>query len=440
MQSGPDRYQFHDLLRAYAADQVQHLEEAENRDAALARLFDWYLHTADSAAAILYPQWARIQLEPTFSDMTPLPIANYDEALRWYEAEQENIAAVTRTAVDRRIDQVAWKLPAVLRQIYLDRNPPGDWLAIGEIGLEAARRAGERYGEALILEALGRATRSSGRLMEALDFHSAAISIWGDLGDQYGRARSLNNLALTDIAMRRYGEAHAQLALAWDLSTGIGDRRHVGIVAMNQGRVLLLQQDFRRSLEVLQGTLPVLHAHGHKLHESACLIYIAEAESALGRSAEALNVAEEALKLVRQLDNKPFEAQHLMKYARIQRANDQHSDALVSYQRSATIHRDLGDRNHEASALDGTGETYQEIGQSDLAIDFHRQAVAILRESGERWMLARALDNLAAVLERTRDTAAAETAWREALILIADFPDPRAAELRASIEGKINAP
>ncbi|MDV7215692.1 ATP-binding protein [Streptomyces prunicolor] len=40
---GHDRYQFHDLLRAYAVDQTQREESPENRRAALERVLGWYL-------------------------------------------------------------------------------------------------------------------------------------------------------------------------------------------------------------------------------------------------------------------------------------------------------------------------------------------------------------------------------------------------------------
>jgi tetratricopeptide (TPR) repeat protein len=437
-QSGPDRYQFHDLLRAYAAAQAQQLEQPDARDAARARLFDWYLHTADSVAAIMYPQWAQIQLAPISPGAVALPIANYEEARGWYDAEQESIVAVTRDAAARGMDQVAWQLPAVLRQIYADRNPASDWFTIGGIGLDAARRAGERYGEALILEALGRAARHSGRLADAVSIHEAAMSIWRDLGDRNGKARSINNLGLTYVAMRRFDEASTQFAAALGLATEIGDGRHSGIAAMNLGWVFGLQRDFPRSLELLRRALPVLRENSHRLHESSCLIYVAEAELQLGSPTEALNTAEAALEITRELGNKVFEARHLIEYARIQRASNEYAGALASYQQSASLYRGVGDRNQEAAALDGAGETYRESGQPELAAAFHRQAAAILRESGGRWELAVALDNLARALELTGDAPSAIAAWHETLPLITEFADHQAVGLRTRVEGKLS--
>ena len=42
----PGRYAFHDLLRAYAADQAHHAGSQAGRDAAIGGVLDHYLHTA----------------------------------------------------------------------------------------------------------------------------------------------------------------------------------------------------------------------------------------------------------------------------------------------------------------------------------------------------------------------------------------------------------
>ncbi|MGO4421959.1 NB-ARC domain-containing protein, partial [Streptomyces sp. MCAF7] len=48
-QTAPDRFEFHDLLRAYATEQSRLDETADSRAGALRRVLDWYLHTADAA-------------------------------------------------------------------------------------------------------------------------------------------------------------------------------------------------------------------------------------------------------------------------------------------------------------------------------------------------------------------------------------------------------
>ena len=58
------RYAFHDLLRAYAAEQAAAMDDEMARRAALARALDHYLHTAHAAALLLNPLGEPITLAP----------------------------------------------------------------------------------------------------------------------------------------------------------------------------------------------------------------------------------------------------------------------------------------------------------------------------------------------------------------------------------------
>ena len=156
-QIGRDRYQFHDLLRAYASDQLQIDEPPEQREAALLRLFEWYLHTARAAVAASMYDDSRIPLAEPSDAITPGVFPSHQAAVDWYELERANLTAVTIAANIAGHYQIAWKLPAVLRTVYEYRHPFDDWFRTGEIGLDAARRVGDKAGEATILHSLGKA-------------------------------------------------------------------------------------------------------------------------------------------------------------------------------------------------------------------------------------------------------------------------------------------
>lgn len=206
-QTGHDRYEFHDLLRAYATDQAQHEETPENRAAALRRALTWYLHTADAAQTWINPQEAHIPLDPPEEGMNPLDFADHDEALRWYEQESANLLAAARAAEEAGLDRMAWQLPAVLRSIHMRLNPFTDWLTMAHIGLRAARRLGDRSAEADLLESLGMAHAQSHQLVEAAEHHQAALDIRRELGDRLGEALSLNDTGLVELRQRRLTQA-----------------------------------------------------------------------------------------------------------------------------------------------------------------------------------------------------------------------------------------
>ena len=58
------RFGYHDLLRAYAAELSAATDSAADRDAALHRILDHYLRTAQAAAARLFPARSRLRLPP----------------------------------------------------------------------------------------------------------------------------------------------------------------------------------------------------------------------------------------------------------------------------------------------------------------------------------------------------------------------------------------
>ena len=51
----PGRFAFHDLLRAYAAEQASVIDGDAQCQAAIGRVLDHYVHTANAAAGVLYP-------------------------------------------------------------------------------------------------------------------------------------------------------------------------------------------------------------------------------------------------------------------------------------------------------------------------------------------------------------------------------------------------
>ncbi len=63
------RFGYHDLLRAYAAELSAATDSAADRDAALRRILDHYLRTAQAAAARLFPARSRLRLPPGQPDV-----------------------------------------------------------------------------------------------------------------------------------------------------------------------------------------------------------------------------------------------------------------------------------------------------------------------------------------------------------------------------------
>ena len=91
-------YAFHDLLRAYAAEQAHALDSDAARREALGRALDHYLHTADAAAGLVNPSRASLSIAPPEPCVMSEQLAGQRQALAWFEAEHRLVLRPSRAA------------------------------------------------------------------------------------------------------------------------------------------------------------------------------------------------------------------------------------------------------------------------------------------------------------------------------------------------------
>ncbi|MQA09228.1 MAG: hypothetical protein GEU98_11900 [Pseudonocardiaceae bacterium] len=119
-QQRPARYQFHDLLRVYAAERAREESGETEQASALCRLFDWYLHTAIAARRFVRPDpRLRPVLEAPESTVTGQDFPDHDEALGWFESERANLVAVIEYATEHGYLEHSWLVarPAVYTMV-----------------------------------------------------------------------------------------------------------------------------------------------------------------------------------------------------------------------------------------------------------------------------------------------------------------------------------
>ncbi|WP_258534391.1 tetratricopeptide repeat protein [Streptomyces sp. PT12] len=438
-QTASDRYQFHDLLRAYAIDQTTQLDTEEARRAALGRVLDWYLHTADALAEVLGRQWIwRIPPEERNASARPLHFAELSEGTEWFAAERKNLLASVRVASESGRALIAWQLPAVLMPAYTTLSQLEDLFEAGCLGLEAARRSNELRGEALLLVLLGMGCRQSHRRDEAIAHHRGALPLLRRLGDREAEAFVLNLLGLVHLDSHRFDEARLGFQDSVSLCEEIGYAEGARIARSNLGTALLGLGLADEAIALLRGAAEEARQAGNTYSHGNDLADLSLAYLESGRLEEAQRASSTALEIARSIGYAVLEAWVLIRHGRVQQASGQLDEALVSFQRSAVIHRRIGDRGREAEALDAAGTVYAELGREDEAVHFHRQAIATFRAIGDEWQTAVGLHHLASVLNALGENEKARAAWREALPLLAEFHHPKAVTLRAFVERSLS--
>ncbi|WP_234434146.1 ATP-binding protein [Streptomyces sp. NRRL F-5126] len=436
MPTAPDRFEFHDLLRAYATDRVRQEELPEDRSAALLRLLDWYLHTADAAQAMVMPAEDRLPLGPPNTGVEPLSFADHHQAVDWAERERANFLPVVQAAEKSGLDRYAWQLPAVLWNAKSPSLLATDWLAMGRIGLGAARRLEDLTAEAGLLESHGFAWTKTGRTTEALDSHQRALAIRRQLRDTEGEAASLNAVGLVHLRRRELSPAGARLREAADLFGELGETHWHAVATANLGLVDYEAGRLTEAAEEISLALAEHRTEGAERSIGNALWVLSRIRLDRGQHQQALLDAQEAVRIALDLRSHVLEGNWLLALGDAQRALGSYEEALTSYHRSATLHRRLGDHSREALGLQGTGETYQCLDRTEEAAHFHRTAAAAHRELGDAWNEALALDGLARAV-RAGDPAMAHGYWTESLRLLCRYDDPRARATRRDVERRL---
>ena len=435
-QTAPDRYEFHDLLRAYATKQAQQEELPEDRTAALRRVLDWYLHTADAVQSRIEPEEDHLSLDPPAEGVVPLSFADYDQAVDWSEHEHANLLSTVRAAGAAGLDRHAWQLTAVLYYARARSTSIDDWLAVAPVGVDAVRRLGEPEGEAWLLECLGMSYTRTNLLAQSRECHESALTIRRESGDRYGAAQSLNLLGLVHLRLRELADAEGSFRHAQAAFRELGFPHWQSIALINladachqAGRI----DEAARNAELVHAAY---QARNDRANTGRALRLLSSIHLDRGEFDAARRAAAEAVNIALDLRHHVLEGYWLLALGNAQRALGEYSDSLVSFQRSASLHRRLGDRSREAMAWHGAGETYRAMKRLDEAADFYRRAAAAHHELGDRWYEALALDGLAIALAEN-DCDRSHRHRTEALRLLRGYDDPRAAELRAHIEQQL---
>ncbi|MFB7914722.1 hypothetical protein [Streptomyces sp. NPDC056061] len=432
-QTAPDRFRLHDLLHAYAADRARLEQTPQECHNALRTLLTWYLHTADAVRARLAPREPRVELVPAEAGLPEMWFADEARAMQWYEAERDNLVAAVRTAASGGLDRIAWQLAVVLRAIYMTNNPFQDWLATSRIGLEAARRDGDRGAEAELEESLGMAYAQSQCLAAAAEHYGAALALRRDLRDAFGEALTLNGLGLLELRRRNLAQAQAAFEDSRALFAALDDAFWEPRVAVNLAQVELELGHPARALGPLFRGIEVFRTHGDRHAEGNALRLLAAAELDSGDTDAALTHAEQAVAIATEIRSAAAEGYWLLALGDAQRTIGRPARALASYRRAPVLQEQLGDRARRAAAWDGLGQTHLRLGSVREAVECHRRAVAAYRDLDQTWETARTLVHLADALDRADTPQEATDARAEACDLLRAFTDPRAVRLRESI-------
>lgn len=437
-QTGPGRYQFHDLLRAYAAGQARQDEEPEEWGAALRRCACWYLATAQTAVRAALPSLAGPPLPVRFLSAGSLNFADSGEAASWYRAEQQNLMAVAQAVSAAGLWHLAWRFPVVLHGMHAVHMPLDDWLEMGRLGAEAAEALDHDFARAAVSATLADACAAAGLVDQAIAHHTAAMELWKSVDDRAGTIRSATSLGLILLARHDLVQADASFTQALNACHALGDE--LGATAALSGLAhvafegghLDLATDLINRVETaylsagadrrLLATPPLLRAR------------IQRERGRLKQSALELAAAQQVADSV----DLPLLTQAvLLEQGLLEYAGRQYDQALDTFELALMLGRTLREPAREAQANIGVGLVMLATNRAAQGVDVLHLAVAAYRRLGHPWRCAQALAYLADALDDVGQAREAHGAREEAVQLIRDFSDPRSEQLCADLSDQL---
>jgi tetratricopeptide (TPR) repeat protein len=226
----PDgRFHCHDLVRLFAEDVGATEMTAEQHRAALARLLDYALLTAENADDLIAPGRYRPDWSHDYLPATAHVFADVASATQWFDAEWPALAALVRVAADQGMHDHAWRLAFLLRDYFFMTKQWQAWLETHQVALASAQASGARWAEATTLNNLGIAHVDQGDLDAADSYYRLALPVFLELSDEHGQVTTMANLGWTDYYRGRHETALHELSAAAEFYQRTGAKRNQAI-------------------------------------------------------------------------------------------------------------------------------------------------------------------------------------------------------------------
>ena len=389
------RYRLHDLLREYAGA-LAAAEGPADRQAAIGRLLDYYLHTAAAASQLV--AWRTSIAGPSPPGTAPAwapEMCTDEEAMAWLRIEHANLHACADYAAARAWPGHAVGIPAAVSDFLLTDGHWNQAATLGQRALPIAFAAGDRQGQAWTLHQLGTVQELTGEYEAATACETQALQLFLDLGDPHGQACALNQLGTLQRIACDYPTATATLTQALQLFRDLGDRRGQAWALTQLGMVHHLTGDHPAATASLTQGLGLLRDPGDRRGQGWPLHYLGVVQLQTGDYPDATASLTQALQLFRDLSGRQGQAWALNHLGMVQYLTGDHPAATASLTLALQLFRDLGERAGQAEASIYLGEILlQSSSAYRKACSYFTHALSIARDINTPVQEARALEGI----------------------------------------------
>jgi tetratricopeptide (TPR) repeat protein len=352
------RYSLHELLRFYAANQLEAWGQTEAAHQAHLAYFE---AVAEKAA-------------------TELQGANQLPWLDRLEAEHYNLVEALRWALDQEHVTLAARLAGALGSYWAIRGHLSEgeyWL--GKVLVYSQELTDET--KARVLYAAGSLAFERGDYSRAKSFFTASLAQWRELGESASIAESLNRLGHVAQHEADFEGAIALYEESRALYRQLGDQPGVALALNRLGHVAQLMGDYSRAAVLLEESLELRRALGDKRGIASSLNGLAEIARVEGEHRRAESFYRECLALCEELGDKACIAGLSHNLAHVMHRQGNSDSAAALFGRALALYQELTHKEGMAISLAGLAGVAATRGQAEYAARLFGAAEVLLEAS-----------------------------------------------------------
>lgn len=420
------RYLLHDLIREHASA-LAAADPAAEIESAMSRLFGYYQQTAETAARHIRRHTRSTPAGCPVPSVPDLPdLSDMAHALSWARAERANLLAcldqLNRDQTGRIADD-RWliALTASLAPLLRHDGPWADGMDRQAAAAAAARRVGDRHGEADALNELGMLHNLAGDYPLALSTLETALAIYRELGDRLGQANCVYGLGRTLRRMVDYSAAAQMLTDALDAYRDLGDQRGEAGAWNDLGIVRYQTGEYSDAIDALKESQHIYVDLGDPQGQASALSGLGSTYWRSGRFTDAADALQSALAIYRDLGDRSGQASALSNLGALWLMTADYAKAIDALESALAIATAAGDRLAQANANNFLGFALRQTGDLDGALAALEATVNVSTRSGDRQGEASALHQIGVVRYLMGEVPEAFEAARKSLRIYRDL-------------------
>ncbi|WP_155359400.1 tetratricopeptide repeat protein [Acrocarpospora macrocephala] len=415
---GDLRYRIHDLVRIFARERAESEDEPQDRVAAVEGVLGrwlWLIQQITLAAPSgsihlreAYPH--AIEVEPALTESV------LADPRAWFEAEQDSLVVGVEVAAAMDLDELAGELASALcGSVFVVHNRLQAWTRTHDAALAAARRAGNKHGEARLLAELGELKYAQDRFAEARECLIQALAMFREVGDAQGETSALASLGASCREQARFAEAIEHLDAARTTARAMGDEAAIGQVTRLRGSVRLELGDYALAQEDLAESLTAYRNAGSRRGEALTLRSLSLVHRAMGELALAEDLAAQSLAIFREVGDELFEAFGVQAWAKSRLRQGKYDGLLAQLENALAVSRRSADRFGAALTLRTLGELHLAEARYDHAATCFDESIHLWDELDLPLFRARTLRDVSHLHTRLGDPTTAHATLQSAL-------------------------